>query len=183
MKEEILESTAKFFYNVFKEKYDEIFEKMLTSGGGGNSMFVNAWVKPSAYFIRKRISGEALKRIAEKGHTLETIPHVFIRHNAKGQVNRRLAGKELHEDHNPGNVKVLSMIKDKVRSYAYSSMTYDQKIKDLMEYMSGIQTLDIITIEQDDIRTYKDTSMNKSHKNTLGAKERDLLLNDTWTLL
>ena len=43
--DKILESTAKFMLNVFSGSYDERFEEMLVSGGGGNSMFVNAWQK------------------------------------------------------------------------------------------------------------------------------------------
>ena len=59
--EEILESTAKLMLSVFSEDYDNRFEEMLVSGGGGNSMFVNAWQKPSKEFIRVRISSQAKK--------------------------------------------------------------------------------------------------------------------------
>lgn len=175
----ILDSTAKFFLSVFSEQYDEEFEKMLVSGGGGNSMFVNAWQKPSKHFINARLSGDAKKCLAANGYTLKTMPHGFICHNAKGVANRKAAGKYLHMDHNPGNVKVLHDIRDKVRSYP-DKMKHDDKIADLKEFMKKVQTLDVITVEQDDIRTLKDDKFTKKEKDMMSSKERDNLLNDTW---
>lgn len=175
----VLDSTAKFFLNVFSDKYDEFFENMLVSGGGGNSMFVNAWQKPSKHFINARLSGEAKTCIAAKGYTLETMPHVFLCNNAKGAAKRKAAGKYLHMDHNPGNVKVLHDIRDRVRSYL-DEMSHDTKIADLKEFMKKVQTLDIITVEQDDMRTLADERFTKKEKDMMSAKERDNLLNDTW---
>jgi hypothetical protein len=179
-KEKIIESTAKLLLNVFSDKYDPWFESQLVAGGGGNSMFVNAWAKPSAKFIRIRISKEAEKRLAEHGYSsLNDIPKHFLRHNAKGADNRREAGKELHADHNPGNTKVLHLIRDKVRSYD-QAISYDEKLEDLKSFIREIQTLDIITIEQDDIRTLADSKMTKSEKNMLSGEQRDILLHDSF---
>jgi hypothetical protein len=118
----IIESTAKLFYNVFSDNYDDWLEDKLVAGGGGNSMFVNVWVYPATEFIRYRISGDAKKTLREHGYSLEDlkngkVPPEFIRSNAKGAEKRKTAGKHLHGDHNPGNKKVLSLIRDKVRSY------------------------------------------------------------------
>ena len=178
--DKILESTAKFMLNVFSGSYDERFEEMLVSGGGGNSMFVNAWQKPSKEFIKARISSNAQKRLIEHGYTLETMPHVFLCHNAKGAEKRKAAGKYLHMDHNPGNVKVLHLIRERVRSYQNRNWSYDQQLSDLKEFIKGVQTLDIITVEQDDIRTLKDGKLTKKQKDMLSAKDRDDLLGDTW---
>lgn len=177
--EDVLESTARFFLNVFSEQYDEKFEKMLVSGGGGNSMFVNAWQKPSKHFINARLSGEAKTCLAVNRYTLETMPHGFLCNNAKGSANRKAKGKHLHMDHNPGNVKVLHDIRDKVRSYS-DEMSHGDKIADLKEFMKKVQTLDIITVEQDDIRTLSDEHFTKKEKDMMSAKGRDTLLNDTW---
>lgn len=178
--DEMLESTAKFFYNVFSHKYNSKFERMLVSGGGGNSMFVNAWHKPSAFFVKYRISGEAIRRLSENGHHINAIPHGFIHHNAKGAERRKNAGKNLHGDHNPGNVKVLHLIRDRVRSYDTHVMSYKQIIDDLKIFLSTIQTVDIITVEQDDKRTLSDSEMTKKQKDMLDSHGRDMLLNDTW---
>lgn len=179
-RDSILHSTARFLYNVFSDTYDSEFEKRLMSGGGGNSMFVNAWTKPSSSFIKYRISGEAKKRLKRYRYGVETMPHGFMRHNAKTIGLRRSAGKELHGDHNPSNVKVLQLIRDKVRSYKNTSLTRQQKLSDLEKFLANVQTLDIITIEQDYTRTHKDKNFTKRQKDMLSAKERDKLLNDTW---
>lgn len=176
--EEILESTAKLMLGVFSEDYDNRFEEMLVSGGGGNSMFVNAWQKPSKEFIKARISAQAKKRLADHGYTLETMPHKFLCHNAKGAQKRKANGKELHMDHNPGNVKVLHLIRDRVRSYKNKGWSYEQQLADLKEFIRGVQTLDIITVEQDDIRTLKDDKFTKKQKDMMSSKERDELLDD-----
>ncbi len=179
-REQILESTAKFMLNVFSDTYDERFEEMLVSGGGGNSMFVNAWQKPSKEFVKTRISSEALARLAEHGYTVDDIPHRFLCHNAKGAEKRKAAGKELHMDHNPGNVKVLSLIRERVRGYDDTELTEDAKMADLQHFIENVQTLDIITVEQDDQRTKKDAVHTKKEKDMMTAKERDDLLGDTW---
>jgi len=176
----ILEDLAKFFFSIFRQNYSENFVKYgLLAGGGGNSMLMNAWIHPSASFIRKRISGEAKKRIVDHGYSsLKEIPHSFLRHNAKGSKNRIAAGKQLHEDHNPSNKKVMQLIMDKVRSYATSN--YDEHKDDLMNFLKNVQTLDIITVEQDDLRTNKDEIYTKKQKDMFTHQERDDILNDTW---
>jgi hypothetical protein len=181
---DILDSTARFLYNIFSDKYCDSLEKMLASGGGGNSMFVNAWVKPSALFIKARISTAAVKRLEQHGYSLQQfldgkVPHQFLHDNAKTIAKRHENGKELHGDHNPGNVKVLHLIRDRVRSYKKTIMV-KQKINDLKKYIAKIQTLDFITIEQDFVRTHKDKQHTKSEKDMMTAEQRDMLLNDTW---
>ena len=175
---ELLESTAKLMLHVFSADYDARFEEMLVSGGGGNSMFVNAWQKPSKEFIKTRISSQAKKRLADHGYTLETMPHKFLCNNAKGVENRKRAGKELHMDHNPGNVTVLHLIRDRVRSYKNKGWSYEQQLADLKEFIRNVQTLDIITVEQDDVRTLKDDKFTKKQKDMMSSKERDELLGD-----
>lgn len=176
--EEILESTAKLMLRVFSEDYDARFEEMLVSGGGGNSMFVNVWQKPSKEFIKNRISSQAKKRLADYGYTLETMPHGFLCNNAKGAQKRKANGKELHMDHNPGNVTVLHLIRDRVRAYKNKKGSYEQQLADLKEFIRNVQTLDIITVEQDDIRTLKDDRFTKKQKDMMSSKERDELLGD-----
>lgn len=184
MNEQILTDTAKFLLQVFSQDYGEEFERMLVAGGGGNSMFVNAWNKLSQAFVRCRISSQARQRLQDKGYNnvrnKQDIPHSFLHNNAKTVEARRRAGKELHMDHNPSNVKVLNLVKDKVRSYRNDDLSDEQKLEDFKEFIMNIQTLDIITIEQDKIRTLKDENMTKREKEMLSAQERDNLLNDTF---
>lgn len=184
--DDILDSTARFMYNVFNSKsgnYCKAFENLLMSGGGGNSMFVNCWTKPSSYFIRVRISGEAEKKLFEFGYNdINSAPHDFKHNNAKGASKRIKNGKYLHLDHNPGNVKVLQLIRDKCRSYD-ASLEYEEIINDFKNYLKSIQTLDWITVEQDDKRTYADSEYTKGEKNMMSHDERDALLNDTWKCL
>lgn len=177
--EDILESTAKLMLRVFSENYDARFEKMLVSGGGGNSMFVNAWQKPSKEFIKARISSQEKKRLKKYKYTLDTMPDKFIHSDAKGAKNRKAAGKHLHMDHNPGNVVVLVLIKNRVKSYSRKWWwSKKRKIADLKDFIKDIQTLDFITVEQDDVRTRGDTKLKTSEKAMLSAKERDELLGD-----
>lgn len=182
--ENMLDSTARFMFNVFNVKsgnYCKEFDELLLKGGGGNSMFVNCWSKPSSYFAKKRISGEASKRLKEFNYaTLNDAPSSFKHNNAKGAQKRIANGKHLHLDHNPGNVKVLELIKNRCREYDPDKTSYEDIIKDLKDYFSTIQTLDWITVEQDDIRTYKDQNYTKKQKDKMNHEERDLLLNDTW---
>ena len=185
--EKILDSTARFMFNVFNPtsgNYCKEFDDLLIKGGGGNSMFVNCWSKPSSYFIKKRLSGEAKARLKENGYkSLDDAPHKFKHNNAKGAENRKKEGKELHLDHSPGNVKVLELIKEKCKQYDPEKMTYDKIIDDLKKYLLTIQTLDWITVEQDDIRTYKDKKYTKKQKDKMNHEERDALLNDKWEYL
>ena len=47
------------------------------------------------------------------------------------------------------------------------------------EYLSTIQTLDWITVEQDDVRTYGDSNYSKPEKDMMTHDQRDELLNDS----
>lgn len=96
-KEDMLDGTARFMFNVFNIKngnYNKNFEELLLQGGGGNSMFVNCWAKPSSFFIKKRISGEAKKTITKLGYTsISDVPASYKYNNAKGAKKRKDAGK------------------------------------------------------------------------------------------
>ena len=182
--EKILDSTARFMFNVFNVKsgnYCKEFDDLLMSGGGGNSMFVNCWSKPSYHFVKKRLSGEARRVLTENNYSsLDEAPHSFKCNNAKGAANRIAKGKRLHLDHNPGNVKVLELIREKCRQYDPDKQSYESIISELKDYFKSIQTLDWITVEQDDVRTYADSTHTKAEKDKMTHDERDELLNDTW---
>ena len=185
--DQMLDSTARFMFNVFNKKsgnYSEEFETLLMSGGGGNSMFVNCWSKPSYYFVKKRISGEAINILHEHGYkTIDDAPHGFKHNNAKGAEKRIANGKYLHLDHNPGNVKVLELIREKCREYDLETTNYETIISEIKSYLLTIQTLDWITVEQDDVRTYGDEHHSKAEKDKMTHDEKDILLNDTWEYL
>ena len=185
--EKMLDSTARFMFNVFNTKsgnYCEEFDALLMSGGGGNSMFVNCWSKPSYHFVKKRISGEAKRKLEEFGYaSLDDAPHSFKHNNAKGAEKRIAKGKHLHLDHNPGNVKVLELIREKCRSFDPDKVEYETIINEIKKYLSTIQTLDWITVEQDDIRTYGDSNYSKPEKDMMTHDQRDELLNDSWEFI
>lgn len=185
--EKMLDSTARFMFNVFNTKsgkYCEEFDKLLIAGGGGNSMFVNCWAKPSLHFIKRRISGKAKKRLQEFGYnSIDEAPRKFKYNNAKGAQKRISKGKYLHLDHSPGNVKVLELIKSKCIEFDPDQTDYETIITAIKEYMRNIQTLDWITVEQDDVRTYGDEKYSKRQKDKMNHQERDDLLNDTWEYL
>ncbi len=116
-------------------------------GGGGNSMFANCWSKPSHCFVKK-ISAEAKKRLKDnRFFPIDDAPSSFKHNNAKGAKNRKTKGKQLHLDHNPGNVKVLQLIREKCKTFDLDKQNYEDIIKDLKEYLKNIQTLDWITVE------------------------------------
>ncbi len=185
--EKMLDSNARFMFNVFNTKsgnYCEEFDNLLMRGGGGNSMFVNCWSKPSYYFVKKRISGEAKRKLEENNYpTINDAPHSFKCNNAKGAQNRIAKGKHLHLDHNPGNVKVLELIREKCRSYDLDTTDYETIISEIKVFLSSIQTLDWITVEQDDVRTYGDNRYSKSEKDKMTHDQRDELLNDSWEFI
>lgn len=126
---------------------------------------------------------KAKETIANLGfESINDVPPEYKYNNAKGAENRKTVGKLLHLDHSPGNVKVLHLIRDKCREFNPDTDNYDMIIRTLKEYFKTIQTLDWITIEQDDIRTYKTDSdgPSKKEKDMMSHEERDNLLNDIW---
>lgn len=186
-KQVMLHNLAELLFAVFSIKYDNEFKKLLLSGGGGNSMFINVWIKPSAHFVKMRISSQAKKILEKKGYTLdnlgENVPKSLIKNNAKGAANRIKKGKRLHIDHNPGNVLVLELICDKVQKLKHAKGTKSEKIKKLESFLEDIQYLDIITVEQDDIRTLADDNYSKKEKDKMTLRQRDKLLADKFDYL
>ena len=183
-KKDMLDGTARFMYNVFNKdsgNYNQAFEELLLSGGGGNSMFVNCWAKPSGSVVKTRLSTKAKEKIAELGYaTIYEVPHENKHNNAKGAANRIEAKKYFHLDHNPGNVKVLELIREKCRSFDTDPEKYEENITELKNFLLTVQTLDWITVEQDDVRTYGDDSHSKKEKDKMDHQQRDDLLNDIW---
>lgn len=181
----MLHNLAQLLFAVFSIEYEEEFKKLLLGGGGGNSMFINTWMKPSAYFVKMRISSEAEQILKEK-YTVsdlgDKVPWTFLKSNAKGAANRIKKGKHLHIDHNPGNVKVLELIYEKIQTLKREKGTKANKIEKLKSFLKNIQYLDIITVGQDDIRTLKDKDYtrkgkkySKREKDRMTRKERDQL--------
>ena len=188
--ENILDGTARLMFNVFNRKtgvYNNDYDMLMMSGGGGNSLFINCWQQASFYIDRVRISGDAQKRLKAYGYSsiedAENRNSSFLHNNAKGAEKRRAAGKHLHADHNPGNKKVIEMIKQKCRSYNPDTDDYEKTISEIKEYLRTVQTIDWITVEQDDVRTYKDTKHTKKEKDLMTHEQRDELLHDTWKYL
>ncbi len=188
-REAVLDSTARFMFNVFNiksGKYSIDFEKLLMAGGGGNSMFVNCWTKPSEYFTKTRISSKAKEILRKNGYnSIDEAPHEFKFNNAKKAVNRIKKGKYLHLDHNPGNVKVLMLIREKCREFNpdNKAFNFEKTIKEIKSFLLHVQTLDWITVEQDDVRTYGDKHHSKIEKAKMNKDQRDQLLNDYWEYL
>lgn len=175
----MLHNLAQLLFAVFSIEYEEEFKKLLLGGGGGNSMFINTWMKPSAHFVKMRISSEAEQFLKEEGYTIdnlgEDVPKSLLKNNAKGASNRIKKGKRLHIDHNPGNVKVLELIYEKIQALKSEKGTKADKIEKLKSFLKDIQYLDIITVEQDDIRTLRDKKHTKKEKDRMTRKERDQL--------
>ena len=186
-KQVMLHNLAELLFAVFSIKYDDDFKKLLLSGGGGNSMFINVWIKPSAHFVKMRISSEAKKTLKDNGYKCidlgDKIPRTFLKSNAKGAENRIKKGKLLHIDHNPGNVKVLELIYEKVQTLKHKKGTKADKIEELKSFIKNIQYLDIITVVQDDIRSRKDDKYSKREKDRMTLKQRDDLLADKFECL
>ena len=113
----------------------------------------------------------------------ENVPKSLIKNNAKGAANRIKKGKRLHIDHNPGNVLVLELICDKVQKLKQAKGTKTEKIKKLEAFLKDIQYLDIITVEQDDIRTLADNNYSKKDKDKMTLKQRDKLTSDKFECL
>lgn len=179
--------TALLFYQIFSVDYkNEEFIKKLLMGGGGNSTLCSTWTHLSDCFIKYRISTDAYNllltmvedvdkdSIVKKGNTIE-IPkyliekkyHSMFFNNAKGVEKRKQNGKYFHFDHNPSNRRVLIKLKNEIENHKYS----EKYLKKLANYIKQIQTVDLITVEEDYVRTYAD----QKSKDKLESIERDSL--------
>ena len=173
--EKWIKDTALLFYQIFSVDYEnERFENKLLQGGGGNSTLCSTWTQLSDSFIKYRISKNAYdllisiinvpdrNMIIEQGNCV-TIPYNFIfkkysylfSSNAKGAVNRKKNGQYFHFDHNPSNKKVLTLLKSKIKE----NKDKEDFLKILTKYIKKIQTVDLITVEEDDIRTQADLKL------------------------
>ena len=187
-----IKNTALLFYQIFSADYnDEAFIKKLLSGGGGNSTLCATWMQLVSVFIKYRISENAYHLLLEKvtdedknkirlendtvfvSKKIYKNYHTFFFHNAKGAENRTNAGKFFHFDHNPSNKKVLELLCDKIKLHKNE----EGFLEELTEYVKSVQTLDLITVQEDDIRTNADR---KSLNGPLSSQERDNLLNTTF---
>lgn len=178
---------ALLFYQIFSVEYEnEGFIKRLLMGGGGNSTLCSTWTHLSDCFIKYRISKNAydlllskldvddIKFVNKKGkivyipaYLIEKKYHTMFFNNAKGAENRKTNGKYFHFDHNPSNRKVLIKLKTEIEQHEFS----EEYLLELAEYIKKIQTVDLITVEEDDVRTYAD----QKSKDKLDAAERDML--------
>lgn len=170
---QVLEDTAKAFLGIFNPaiNYSDTFVKRMLAGGGGNSMLNNLWKNNAVIFQQRRISLQALGVIKEHGYTFESMPVKFYRNNAKGVENRKAVGKYIHEDHSPSCKYVMKAIYEYVKT--------NPSLLEFMEFLLNIQTIDYITVEQDDLRTLSDNNYSKSEKDLSDAKFRDSIINDT----
>lgn len=190
-KQKWIEDTALFYFRIFSGTYGDKFLKKLLKGGGGNSTLCASWYQLSPVFVPKRISGSALNLLKENsfdviedGSTVRLNKkdlvnrHLVFYNNAKGAQNRINTGKLFHFDHNPSNKKILSLLNDRIKNYMESQVSEQEILNDLSEYLKTIQTVDLITVEQDEIRTNADRA-----DFPLTNIERDSLLGDNWYVL
>ena len=192
-KQKWINDTALFYFQIFSGTYGEQFLKKLLKGGGGNSTLCASWYQLSPVFVPQRISNSAVELLDKKSISIEknskkrivTIKksiidsnHTMFYHNAKGSKNRKDAGKFFHFDHNPSNKKILSLLNGKVKEYMDSKITENEILKQLADYLEHIQTVDLITVEQDQIRTNADRA-----DEPLTKEKRDEILNDEWWTL
>jgi len=183
-----IEDTALFYFRIFSGNYGEDFLNKLLKGGGGNSTLCASWYQLSPVFVPQRVSGHALALLREK--TFDIIQednkiklkksqikynHIMFYNNAKGAQNRINIGKLFHFDHNPSNKKILSLLNSRIKDYMDSQVSENDILIDLSNYLKTIQTVDLITVEQDEIRTNADRD-----DRPLTNTERDVLINDTW---
>ena len=186
--EKWINDTALLFYQIFSVDYeDAAFLSKLLAGGGGNSTLCSTWTHLNGRFVKYRISKDAyellLKKLGdeakdmirlEKG-TVFVNKKVYKNHakwfadNAKGAENREKAGKFFHFDHNPSNKKVLELLNKKIKEHKNE----DGFLKELAEYIKTVQTIDLITIYEDDKRTSTDLA---NPDGPLSSAERDKLL-------
>lgn len=186
-----IEDTALFYFRIFSGNYGEDFLNKLLKGGGGNSTLCASWYQLSPVFVPQRISGTALSLLREKSFDIieedNTIRikksqiqenHIMFYNNAKGAQKRIIAGKYFHFDHNPSNKKILSLLNERIKGFMESQVSEQDILLDLSEYLKTIQTVDLITVEQDEIRTSADRD-----DLPLTNAQRDALINDTWYTL
>lgn len=186
-KYEWIEQAAKFYFQIFSTEYDAKFINELLKGGGGNSILCGSWMKISNNFMKYRISESSLKRLNEikfpyiKEDSLVNINWSDINsqkklfyNNAKTIENRKKVGKLFHFDHHPSNKKILLLLKEKVNELSKEDSSYESKIEQFSNFIKSIQTVDLITIEQDFVRTTADL------KSLLSKEERDSLLKGKW---
>ena len=192
MENQWIRDTALIFYHIFSVDYEnEEFLKKLLKGGGGNSTLCSTWTQLSDFFIKYRISKRAYneimkeiditdrKQIIKEGNIVK-IPYGIIYkkyhdkffNNAKGAKNRREKGKCFHFDHNPSNKKVLSELRKKITNN--KNKDEQEFLKKLANYIKQIQTVDLITVEEDEMRTNADLNR-KDDK--LSSLERDKISN------
>ena len=183
-----IKDTALLFYQIFSVDYeDEGFLNKLLAGGGGNSTLCSTWMHLNGSFVKYRISKAAyellLEKISEEDRTKvrlenETVYiskiidknyHGLFYNNAKGANNRKKVGKFFHFDHNPSNKKVLELLNSKIKKRE----SEENFINELASYIETVQTIDLITIYEDDKRTYADR---QSKNGPLSSSERDELL-------
>jgi hypothetical protein len=186
-----IEDTALFYFRIFSGNYGEDFLKKLLKGGGGNSTLCASWYQLSPVFVPQRISGAALSLLREKSFDIieegnkirlkksqVKANHGMFYNNAKGAQKRIIAGKYFHFDHNPSNKKILSLLNERIKGFMESQVSEQDILLDLSEYLKTIQTVDLITVEQDEIRTSADRD-----DLPLTNAQRDDLINDTWYTL
>lgn len=186
--DEWINDTALLFYQIFSVDYeDEKFQNKLLKGGGGNSTLCSTWMQLSDCFVRYRISKMAYELLINiisgpdrnmiiKNNNCVTIPSNFISKkysylfssNAKGAEKRKKNGQYFHFDHNPSNKKVLTLLKNNIKE----NKNNDDYLKDLSIYIKKIQTVDLITVEEDDIRTQADLKL----QDKMDSAQRDEII-------
>lgn len=187
--EKWIKDTALLFYQIFSVDYkDTKFLDKLLSGGGGNSTLCSTWTHLNRYFVTYRISENAYKILLEKiseedkdkikfdSDVVYISPKITKKYyrmfynNAKGAKNRVAAGKYFHFDHNPSNKKVLELLNSKIKK----NKDKEGFLEELTEYIKTVQTIDLITVQEDEKRTSTDLS---NPTGPFSSDERDKLLN------
>ena len=180
-----IKNTALLFYQIFSVDYDdedEAFINKLLAGGGGNSTLCSTWMHLNSCFVQYRITESAYsllnnKVLSEDRSKIKLDDNVvYISRDIykdyrglKGAENRIKAVKFFHFDHNPSNKKVLRLLYDRIKLHKED----EGFLEDFIEYTKSIQTIDLITVYEDDIRTSADR---KSKNGPLTALERDDIL-------
>lgn len=191
-KDKWVRDTALLFFQIFSVDYeDEAFINKLLAGGGGNSTLCSTWTHLNGSFVMYRISKNAYSLLIDKlepndrnkvilkddtvyiSKKIYKKYHTMFYHNAKGAENRVKVGKFFHFDHNPSNKKVLELLNEKIKMHKDEPGFLDE----LTEYIKTIQTIDLITVYEDDMRTSTDLA---NPNGPLSSDERDRLLNTSF---